>query len=180
MARSYSSFRTRAFTILELTTVILLILIVASIFTPFLKKAITSSYRVRCVSNLRNLHVAFEGYLQDHKMWPGQPDYSADEDRNYEDWWLAVMAPYTSSSTKIWQCPLLASQHLKNLDGQLMKLHYTPTMFDAKPLSPHRWPTQPWITEITNAHGKGSLMLMPDGSVINFSDIVTFTAKPHP
>ncbi|MEO6053330.1 MAG: hypothetical protein ABIP97_04890, partial [Chthoniobacterales bacterium] len=122
----------------------------------------------------RNLHVSFENYLQDNKMWPPQPDFSPEEDEQYENWWLTTMAPYTASSKKIWQCPLLVAQKTKNINGQLLKMHYSPTMFDANPLSPHRWAKHPWMIEIANAHKHGPLVLMPDGSVGNFDDIVNF------
>ncbi|MEO8206967.1 MAG: prepilin-type N-terminal cleavage/methylation domain-containing protein [Chthoniobacterales bacterium] len=165
----------QGFTLLELITVILLILIVASIITPYLNDAINAAYRVRCVSNLRNLHVGFESYLQDHKMWPQQlTNFTVDQDEDYENWWLTTMDPYVPSR-KVWQCPILAAQKVKNFQGKLLQMHYSPTMFDANPISPHRWSKQPWIIELTNAHGHGPLVLMPDGSVSNYADLVKFS-----
>lgn len=29
----------------------------------------------------------------------------------------------------------------------------------------YRWPTQSWLIEVANAHGKGALTCFPDGSV---------------
>lgn len=131
----------------------------------------SAAYRIHCASNLKNLHAAFEGFLEDHKQWPGQPNFTADQDADYENWWMSIMDPYTQTR-KIWKCPQLTAQKLKGLNGQLLQLHYSPTMFDAYPLSPHRWPKQPWIIEIANAHGHGPLILMPDGSVMSYDTLV--------
>lgn len=51
-------------------------------------------------------------------------------------------------------------------------IHYTPTMFDDKPGTARRWPTQPWLIERADAHGNGALICFTDGSIKPFNKVL--------
>lgn len=169
--------KVKGFTILEIIAVILLLLILILVCAPYLQRSFASISQVRCMSNLRNLHVGFESYIQDNGRWPQEVDTGVEyglgreysNNQEYEDWWINTMAPYVDP--KVWQCPVLKAEHLKDMDNNPVRLDYTPTMFDANPISPHRWPKQPWLIEIANAHGHGPLILMPDGSITDYFQV---------
>lgn len=121
--------------------------------------------RVQCMSNMRSLHVSFESFVQDHGIWPPGPSFDDEDMVKTEDWWFQQMDPYTGSR-KVWLCPVLQNGRLKAPGSDTpVQMHYMPTQFDGAKMAPYRWPKQPWLVEIANAHGQGALVLLPDGSI---------------
>jgi hypothetical protein len=120
--------------------------------------------RVKCTSNLRGLALGLSNYLEDQGHWPDQPAFSHEEQTKYEDWWINELKPYDIPA-KMWQCPAILRLGKIQQNGQSPRVHYSPTNFDQKPGTPRKWPTMPWLVEIANVHGHGSLLVLPDGSV---------------
>lgn len=84
----------RAFTLIELLTVIAIIGILAAIIIPVVGRVRESAKSAQCVSNLRQQGVAFMAYVNDHQQrYPLPWDGSNDPDNN---WW-ARLAPYAGS-----------------------------------------------------------------------------------
>ena len=159
------------FTLTELLVSIGIIAILATLTVQGYSKVAASVAKGKCISNLRNLHVSFATYVQDNGYWPQQPDFESAYSQQYQDWWLTTMDPYTKSR-EIWKCPLLKKYGAYDSKGKKLEIHYTPTRFDARPTTPYRWEKQPWLIEVSNIHGNGPLLLMPDGSVRNLTDLV--------
>lgn len=122
---------------------------------------------VRCVANLRNLHIAMNHDVIDQGHWPQCPFELAAE--GYDGWWIKELGKYGISEAS-WQCPTLLKQDRteKSKDSTLrqMKIHYVPTQFDDNPATPRKWARQPWLIEIADAHGEGALIVFPDGAII--------------
>jgi prepilin-type N-terminal cleavage/methylation domain-containing protein len=163
--------RLTAFTLTELLVSVGIIAILATLAIQGYSKIVASVAKGRCIGNLRNLHVCFATYVQDNGHWPQQPDFSSAYSQQYQDWWLKTMDPYTQSR-EVWKCPLLKKFGAYGSEGGKLEIHYTPTRFDARPTTPFRWEKQPWLIEVSNIHGKGPLLLMPDGSVRSLTDLV--------
>ena len=174
--RRTSDARTRrlsvsAFTLTELLVSIGIIAVLAALSIEGYSKIVASVAKGKCIANLKNLHVGFALYIQDNGHWPQQPDFPSAYSQEYQDWWLNTMDPYLNSR-EVWQCPLLKKLGAYDGEGNELRIHYTPSQFDARPTTPYRWEKHPWLVEVNSIHGNGPLMLMPDGSVKSLTDLV--------
>jgi len=154
-------------TLVELLVVLGILTILGFIAVPVSQKAISRAEAARCSQNLRNIHVALSLYLKEEGHWPQVPPELVAQPKVYGEAWMEKLEPY-GATMDVWICPTikkdLKEQDFKDPEDR-PSIHYTPTPFDTKPLSPYRWSTQPWALEIGDAHGSGALVLFPDGSI---------------
>ncbi len=116
--------RNRGFTLIELLVVIAIIAILASMLLPALSRAKETARGVHCVSNLKQLTVAWIMYADNHNdnlVWNdlspsgsgwvrGVMDYNGANTDNTNTLFLtdpqyARLAPYTAATTGIYKCP---------------------------------------------------------------------------
>lgn len=171
----------RAFTLVELLTVVVIIAILAVLGVGTFEQIRGRSERINCTANLRNLHAGLQSYLIQNDHWPQCPlKLTAN---GYDEWWINELQK-VGINEKTWHCPTLireehSGSYLQAQGGQaskVKKVHYLPTPYDDKPATPRRWPTQPWLIEIYGGHGDGALMIFPDGAVMAFNE---FQRKGH-
>lgn len=163
--------RTRALTVIELIAVIAILGIIAALIIPLSKSAARAATKAGCLTNMRSLHTSLSAYMEEVGHWPQLPYENNFNDEQYENYWIRIMKPYTGTD-KVWLCPALSRAGLADSSGRILKMHYVPTEFDATPISPKRWPTQPWLIEQANVHGGGALILFPDGSIKAMNDLL--------
>jgi prepilin-type N-terminal cleavage/methylation domain-containing protein len=161
----------KAFTLIELAVAIAIVGILVLLVSSNYKGIMMKVSKANCISNMRSLHVAFSSFVNDAGYWPQIPEQLASGESDYEDWWIETMEPYTGSE-KVWLCPVLKAGRLSSADGRVLRMHYIPTQFDANRISPTRWPRQPWLIEMGDAHGDGALILFPDGAVQSLGQVL--------
>ena len=157
-------------TLIEIMTVIVIISILAILFISVSNALPQRAEGAKCLANMKSLQVCLASYIQDVGHWPQEPPAILDNENATEDWWLNELAPY-GATPETWMCPTIKRLVCnKNKDGR-PKVHYTPTMFDANPMTPYKWSTQPWLIEIGNMHGGGANICFPDGSIRSMDEV---------
>lgn len=147
---------TWAFTILELLVVIGIIAIIAALVLPALIAGREAGREANCVSNMRQLGVAFRLYMEDH-------DGSRPDD-------LAMLVPHYVSSPDILLCRSdITGNYAFRTWGQKVSLGWAwPTSYDYFRLEDSRWhlleergPRSGYIFD--RIHGENA-KLIPDAS----------------
>lgn len=140
----------------------------AAVFGPGIFDSVSDAVgERRCEENLSILHEALTRYLDDHNgVWPQGP---APDEAGWAEFWISALKPY-GVGEQHWICPTGSAAEKARVGDP--RLHYVPTMFDAKPWTARRWKNQPWLIERMNAHGRGPLICFPDGSIRDYETVL--------
>lgn len=107
----------RAFTLIELLVVIAIIALLAALLLPALSRAKQKGQQAVCLSNLREIGLAFAIYLNDHAdHFPDQRGLKASLPGGYRPWtswppsdpragWAATTFQSECSDFNVWSCP---------------------------------------------------------------------------
>ena len=154
------------FTLTELIVVVGIVGVLISLLLPAASKVLPKADEIVCMSHLHELWVQFSPCATDPEGWPQLPKGVQPGTVEEAHFWLDYSSNAFGMPAKIWHCPTIdrAAASAKPTD-QVPLIHYLPTLFDARPGTPNRWPTMPWFTEIGNVHGHGNLSVDAEGSV---------------
>jgi prepilin-type N-terminal cleavage/methylation domain-containing protein len=165
----------RAFTLLELLIVIGIVAILAALMVPAISAMRSRAQRVQCTSNLRNLYIAANLYVQQNGSWPQieAPGGGDSTQQDYAKAWITALAPF-GLTQKSWICPTIQNL-LRNPDyfqPENVRTDYYAMPFDDKPTTPYEWPRQPWFIETADVHGNGNLIIFTDGSISDLKTVI--------
>lgn len=164
------------FTLLEVMTAIVIILILASMLLPLYSSFMSRSEQARCMANLRNLYVAANSHLQAAGFWPQIPNTLINDDpKTYAKSWVATLKPYGIEHSS-WICPTLQKSLGISLEAlekdENYRIDYIAAAFDDKPMSPWQSQTFPWFLERASLHPRGQLIIMTNGATTSLLDLV--------
>ena len=133
----------RGFTLIELLVVIAIIAILAAILFPVFSRARENARRASCLSNVKQLGLAFTMYAQDYdeKMVAGfqmrGTDYNLDANGNPNCYWYTNLQPYIKSKD-ILRCPSMSGPS-DEVSYATFFLGYSYTSLAIPPVSSHGW-----------------------------------------
>jgi prepilin-type N-terminal cleavage/methylation domain-containing protein len=116
-----------AFTLIELLVVIAIIAILAALLLPVLSSAKQKGQRAVCLSNLRQIGVAFSLDLNEHNnRFPDRRDLKSSLPGGYHPWttwppsdpragWAATNYSDVCPNLKVWSCPAALDSRVGNL-----------------------------------------------------------------
>ena len=162
------------FTLLELTTVILIIAILMTMLYAITESLRARAERSKCMANLRGLYSGAASYVMDHGHWPQiNPGVLKGDSNEYAHLWIRALRPYGLSEQN-WVCPT-QQRTLGNPDltkDDFVRVDYNATPFDTHPYTPYRWSKQPWFVEHASVHDGGALLIYASGQVVTLKDAV--------
>ena len=89
------------FTLIELLVVIAIIAILAALLLPALARAREKGHQASCLSNLRQVGLAFQLYADDQNGWLPTTTHGAGTNAS----WIFQLAPYVANVDRIRLCP---------------------------------------------------------------------------
>lgn len=156
-----------ALTVFEVMIAIVIVAILVVLSIPVFSSFRARAQRAQCSTNLRNLSVAAELYIQQNGSWPQIARAAFDDgSEEYALAWQEALQPF-GPTAKTWICPTIQGL-LHNPDytrAENARTDYVRMPFDDKPGTPHRWTRQPWFVETGDVHGNGNLIIFTDGSI---------------
>jgi len=109
---------TRGFTLIELLVVIAIIAILAAMLFPVFARARESARKIQCLSNIKNIALAYQMYLTDYDRMP--PNERRQE---VTDWFMAnkcgdaaSIKPRMTEANPYLRIPVIMDEYVKNRD----------------------------------------------------------------
>lgn len=160
----------QGFTLIELLVVIAIIAILAAIMFPVFNKARDSARRTQCLSNMKQMGIAFRMYMDDHA-----DTFPLDTHSDRRNSWIDTLQPYVQSRL-LYRCPSDTSNNWDAPNPNRRRQASYGTNFYMTPLGPFEDSSE-------GSHGftKMSLFANPSGTIY-IAEVArnSFTDHVHP
>jgi len=163
-----------AFTLIELLTVMVVIMILATMLTSVVVELRGRADQAKCTQNLKNLYTGAAVYVTQQGSWP-QISPMKGNSSTFAKAWVEALEPYGISHIN-WLCPTV-QRVLGDPDyttGNNYRIDYLPNSFDDKPRTPFQWEHQPWFAERGAVHGHGNLMIWTNGQIVTLEEAMQY------
>jgi len=171
----------KGFTLLEIASAIVVILILVTLLVPAYEVIQARVEKASCSNNLRQLYVAATAYIQEYGHWPQvDPALLQAPNNAYDEAWIEAFMPFGVGRAS-WICPTIE----RSLGGPdytqptNYRTDYVAMPFDIKPRTPFNWAFYPWFVERGNVHGNGNLMIESNGAVVELVQM-QLSSQPSP
>jgi type II secretory pathway pseudopilin PulG len=165
--------KVHGFSMMEILTAILVIMILVTLLIPAYEQVRVRIEKVSCTNNLRQLYVGGTAYLQEYGRWPQvNPALMHSANHAYDEAWIEDFLPFGIGRAS-WICPTIqrelgAPDYTQPTN---YRTDYVAMPFDAKPRTPFQWTAAPWFVERGNVHGNGNLVIQANGAVVELVQI---------
>ncbi len=153
-------------TLVEVLVAVVILAVVITMSTFYFAGLETRGEVVKCMSNLKSLHVALNAQFQDTQRWPQVPE-NLDDD-GYALFWRRTLAPY-GADEGVWRCPTAKRTVERSPAEEKIEIDYACAEFDDSDFAPFEESRQPWVVESGDFHGEGNLLITTGGSVHSFN-----------
>ncbi len=164
-------------TLLEVLSVVVIIVILASMLIPAYGSWRARAEEAKCLANLRTLFIAASRCLDASGEWPQIPvELMTKNPQQYAMDWVEALEPYGAPHSS-WLCPTIQGKFRMSPENmekpENYRIDFVGSYFEGNGQSPRMVGRYPWFLEKSASHARGQLVIFADGTTASLSDLAS-------